>query len=346
MNIKKWLLCTFLVLFPLTSCESLDSKSDSDISSNSFSTQDIQSDVEEPICSGLWFVSNGDGICTVCGEYEGEPVDVVIPETSSSGDKVTSLTRFNGTVRSVTLPNSVTEIKASCFEGIETLESITFSDNLYCIGDCAFRDCVRLSSVKIPASVMEIGDYVFRGCDNLFSVYFDSDSELKALGYGMFYDCVNLAVVKDFPTQLEKLSAYAFYNCRCLEKFIFQDGVKEVGDYCFYGCVSLAEAKFLDNLETVGDCAFMYCESLSKIIFGDTTKSLGENVCFNTNLQAMFLPASLETIKGHLVEQGKRVFTFYCEPQEEPGNWNLRSHAYSYSIYWGATLDIVDWTLK
>jgi len=67
----------------------------------------------------------------------------------------------------VTIPDGVTEISSSAFEGRSDLTTIIIPDSMAVIGSFAFRDCIGLASVPIPESVTEIGEYAFWGCSNL-----------------------------------------------------------------------------------------------------------------------------------------------------------------------------------
>ena len=60
----------------------------------------------------------------------------------------------------VTIPNSVTSIGSSTFEGCR-LESVTIPESVTSIGDRAFYDCYILESVTIPNSVTSIGYEAF-----------------------------------------------------------------------------------------------------------------------------------------------------------------------------------------
>jgi hypothetical protein len=79
---------------------------------------------------------------------------VVIPDTYN-GKPVVSVNYFNDCtgITSVTIPNSVTNIKAG-----------------------AFRNCTGLTSIIIPASVIDIAINAFNGCTNLTSVTFQASN--------------------------------------------------------------------------------------------------------------------------------------------------------------------------
>ena len=62
------------------------------------------------------------------------------------------------------IPNSVTEIGESAFEGCSALKSITIPNSVTEIGGEAFKGCSSLESITIPNSITYIGSSAFEGC--------------------------------------------------------------------------------------------------------------------------------------------------------------------------------------
>ena len=73
-------------------------------------------------------------------------------------------------IRDLVIPDSVTEIGGSAFEGCSSLTSISIPESVTEIGEGAFSGCSSLTSVTIPPSVTEIGKGAFRGCSSLTEV--------------------------------------------------------------------------------------------------------------------------------------------------------------------------------
>ena len=73
----------------------------------------------------------------------------------------------NGTMTSVTIPNSVLNIESYSFESCKELTSVTFGNNVSSIGSYAFKYCTGLTEIVLPPSVTSIGTQAFKGCSNL-----------------------------------------------------------------------------------------------------------------------------------------------------------------------------------
>ena len=86
-----------------------------------------------------------------------------------SGDG-TKLLRWIGRLpfdKIVKVPDSVTEVGDSAFEGLSELKMVILPDGVTAIGNRAFWGCYGLSSIHIPETVRSIGKDAFLGCDAL-----------------------------------------------------------------------------------------------------------------------------------------------------------------------------------
>ena len=72
-------------------------------------------------------------------------------------------------VKSVSLPEGLTSIGTSCFEGA-AITSVILPETLVTIGNYAFNACKSLTSVDIPASVKNVNRYAFYNCSALTTV--------------------------------------------------------------------------------------------------------------------------------------------------------------------------------
>src|SRR5262249_45010447 len=79
-------------------------------------------------------------------------------------------------LKSVTIPNSVTSIESLAFQFCSGLTSMTIPNSVTSIGLGAFASCTSLTSVTIPNSVTDIRDYAFEYCFNLTAAYFQGNA--------------------------------------------------------------------------------------------------------------------------------------------------------------------------
>ena len=101
-----------------------------------------------------------------------EPITEYFTEfTFASGVKIIDNAFYGCTsLKSITLPNSVTSIGNLAFTGCTSLKSITIPNSVTSIGDWAFSGCTSLESITIPNSVTSVGYNAFSGCTSLESI--------------------------------------------------------------------------------------------------------------------------------------------------------------------------------
>lgn len=98
------------------------------------------------------------------------------------------------------IPNTVTAIGMSAFEGCSGLTSLTIPNSVTLIGRYAFQSCNGLTSVTIPSSVTVIDNYVFSHCDNLINLYSKLvDFSQLSMESEVFYACPSSTCVLKVP---------------------------------------------------------------------------------------------------------------------------------------------------
>ena len=140
-----------------------------------------------------------------------------------------------------TIPDSVTFIGYSAFEGCDALTSVTIPDSVTSISDSAFENCSSLTSVTIPDSVTSIGSYAFAGCSALTSVTIGNS--VTSIANGAFYGCSVLTSVT-IPDSVTSIGNYAFAWCDALTSVTIPDSVTSIGYYAFYGCDKLTDVYY------------------------------------------------------------------------------------------------------
>lgn len=118
---------------------------------------------------------NYDANYAILRGYEGAGGDVVVPaEIDGFTVDVIGINVFKGdTITSLTLPETVLELRSGAVSSCENLTSVTLPQSLVVINRMNFFSCGALSEITIPAGVRYIGDGSFRFCDALRKITFE-----------------------------------------------------------------------------------------------------------------------------------------------------------------------------
>ena len=105
--------------------------------------------------------------------------DVIVPETVTYRDKVFKVTKissfaFQGCkgLKSVSLPEGITDLPNYSFSGCSSLTSITFGRGVKNVADYAFYVCPNLKYVVIPVHIPMLSEYVYQpDCENASKLF-------------------------------------------------------------------------------------------------------------------------------------------------------------------------------
>ena len=191
--------------------------------------------------------------------------DIEIPE-NINGTQILSIgnNAFSNqnNLLSVTIPNTITNIDTSAFEGCSYLQSVTLSTNLIAIGSSAFKGCASLESISIPNSVTHIDTSAFEGCSYLQSVTLSNN--LIAIGSSAFKGCASLARIT-IPNTVTNIDTSAFEGCSYLQSVTLSTNLIAIGSSAFKGCGSLERIVIPLSVQYIDDEAFKNCSSLSVV---------------------------------------------------------------------------------
>ena len=197
-------------------------------------------------------------------------------------------------LKEVKLPQGVTVLGPSAFNGCSDLTDINLPEGVTTIGNLAFRDCSSLTSITLPDGVTSIGVSAFNGCSSLTSI--DLPDKLTSIGVSAFNGCSSLASI-NLPDGLTSIGNSAFNGCSALTDINLPDGVTSIGVSAFNGCSSLTTITLPEGVTSIGNNAFQDCSSLTSINLPEGLKSIGQSAFQNCSaLTTINLPEGLTSI--------------------------------------------------
>ncbi len=166
---------------------------------------------------GLSFSSRGDGTCELVGIGSCTDRDIVIPDESPDGDRVTAIagSAFIGckTIDSVKLPAGISVIGDYAFYA-SSIKSITLTPKIRTLGECAFANCVYLTAINVDSS-----NDSFCSIDG---VLFNKDKSVL-----ITYPSGKTSETYTIRRGVGKISNAAFLNCGSLKKIVFNGSPEE-----------------------------------------------------------------------------------------------------------------------
>lgn len=137
-------------------------------------------------------------------KYKGAGGTVEIPATLGgypvTGIKMQAFIKCTS-LKSVSMPESMTWIGDSAFAGCTGLEQVEISPNLTTIGPNSFYSCNGLTSVVVPDKVTSIESLAFFGCLNLKSITIPAS--VTTLDSTFVFGCTNLKKIEFKGTQAQ-----------------------------------------------------------------------------------------------------------------------------------------------
>lgn len=196
-------------------------------------------------------------------EINGKPVTVIgiDPENNKGA--------FQGSsIKSVVIPEGVTSMHSSAFEG-----------------------CWQLTDISIPESLTEIITDTNRGrrsddCICLAYIPFDDTPWLEAkkeenplvIVNNMLIDGRGCSRSVEIPEGVTQICANVFYGCTTITNVSIPNGVKKIGEQAFYGCERLTEIVLPDSVNCIESGAFSKCTALENVTFPKNTVEMGDRV--------------------------------------------------------------------
>ena len=208
-------------------------------------------------------------------------------------------------LKSVIIPEGVTKVDGSAFDGCTSLTSITIPEGVTSIGNCAFSGCSSLTNVTIPDSVTEIGDDVFSGCSSLTSITIPKG--VTSIGEFAFSGCTSLKSIA-IPNSVTEIGYSAFQGCTSLKSVIIPEGVTKVDGSAFVGCTSLISITIPESVTLIEFEAFAGCTSLKSITIPNSVTKIGEAAFYGCiSLKSVTIPESVTEIGAWALYVGATI---------------------------------------
>ena len=123
------------------------------------------------------------------------------------GDEV--LVQYNGTDKTVNIPDGVKKIAPIVFDSNEIIEYVTIPDTVTEIGLYAFAS-TNIRNLKLPKNLEIIGASAFRFCSNITEVAIPGS--VRVINSSAFFVCQNLKTIV-VPRSVEEIKIDAFACC-------------------------------------------------------------------------------------------------------------------------------------
>lgn len=242
------------------------------------------------------------------------------------------------TLKTVTLPDSIAQIKDKAFVYCSCMESINLPQALTQIGSGAFSCCCKLTEIDIPDNVTYVGGNAFEACTALTSI--DIPNGVTSIKSGTFSRCWGLTHI-GIPNSVESIGSTAFEGCTSLTSITLPNSITGIGNdaftgctalvsitlpnrltqipaFMFNGCTSLASVTIPASVTGIEDEAFQGCTSLTSISLPSELGYIGEKAFALSGLRSITIPSSTFALRGNAFLGCSALGTVICESERPP----------------------------
>ena len=180
-------------------------------------------------------------------------------------------------LNTIVIPNSVTSIGISAFDGCSGLTEVIwnarnvqdFQDN----SSRPFSGCDRLTDFVFGEEVEHIPAYLCRELTLLNTIVIPNS--VTSIGTNAFSFCRGLTKVS-IPNSVKTIGNWAFYRCTGLTTVTIGNSVTSIGNRAFYSCTSLTEVSIPNSVTSIGSSVFEDCSGLKTVTIGNSVTTIGD----------------------------------------------------------------------
>ena len=241
-----------------------------------------------------------------------EVIDLVIPEGTTTIGRYTF--QYCKNIKSVSIPNSLTNIKSGAFAECEGLNAVHVSSigswcniafgeiqsghgygvNPLNVAHHLYMNGEEVRDLVIPSNVNAICDGLFSNCGELTSVKIEEGA--TTIGESAFYLCNNIKTV-DIPNSVTEIGISAFQGCSAITTINIGNGVTSIGQNAFNGCSGLVTMTIPSGVKKISYRTFSGCTSLLSVTIPEGVETIDEQAFFNCHsLTDVVIPEGVTTI--------------------------------------------------
>ena len=199
------------------------------------------------------------------GTLDADTINELLSENLNWKDSVTSINLLNSGYTQIGKPDD----KYGVFQGCESLKTVILPESVTEIGSYAFWNCGSLTSINLSGckNLTTIGKGAFGSCTSLASIDLSDCTGLTTIGISAFLSCTSLTSIDLRNTKVTTIGNSAFSECTSLGTVLLPAGLQTIDDNAFWGCGGLTSITLPANLQSIGSRAFFNCSGLENIYF-------------------------------------------------------------------------------
>ncbi len=183
------------------------------------------------------------------------------------------------TLRSVSIPDTVTSIGDYAFYGCSNLTTYNNPTRLNRIGEAAFMSCINLTTITIPSSVTSLGELAFANCQRITNINFNAQvPDYTSSQVSPFFNvgATTRDVSLTIGSNVNRIPSY-FMNAESpntartyITEIVLSEGVEEIGFQAFRACNYMTSINIPLTMKRIERGAFVNNSNSLQVEFANT----------------------------------------------------------------------------